>query len=250
MDLVSIVIPYFRKKKYIKNCIKSILNQTYRNFEIIIIYDDKDKTDLSFVMNLVKRDRRINLILNNISLGAGLSRNKGIKFSKGKFIAFLDADDYWNKNKLRTQLKFMNRNNYLVSHTSYQIINEKGKIISNRKARSFFEVNDLLYSCDIGLSTVILKKNILSKNLKFPNIKTKEDFVLWLFLLKKKIPINGLNKNLMYWRKLDNSLSSSLIQKMSDGFKVYYKYMDFGLFRSIFNLFCLSINFVKKIFND
>ena len=246
MDLVSVVIPYFKKREYIKRCIQSVLRQNYKKFEIIIVYDGEDFSDLAYISNLVKKDKRIHLIKNYKLLGAGLSRNKGINISKGKFIAFLDADDYWDKNKLKFQIKFMKDHNYLASHTSYQIIDKENKKISIRSARNFYEVEDLLYSCDIGLSTIILKKNIFSKNIKFPNTKTKEDFILWLKLLKKKIPIIGLNKKLTYWRKLDNSLSSSTVQKIYDGFKVYYIYMNYGFFKSIFNLFYLSINFLKK----
>ena len=99
-------------------------------------------------------------------LGAGLSRNKGINISKGKFIALLDADDYWDKNKLKFQIKFMQDHNYLVSHTSYRIIDTKKKN-SIRLARNFYEVEDLLYSCDIGLSTVILQKKFSLKILNF-----------------------------------------------------------------------------------
>ena len=80
----------------------------------------------------------------------------------------------------------MKKNNYLVSHTSYRIIDKKDKNISSRVAKNFFRLEDLLYSCDIGLSTMMLKKNIFSKNIRFPNIKTKEDFILWLNILKKK----------------------------------------------------------------
>ena len=246
MDLVSVVIPYFKKREYIKRCIQSVLRQNYNKFEIIIVYDGKDFSDLSYIESLVKKDKRIQLIKNHKLLGAGLSRNKGINISKGKFIAFLDADDYWGKNKLKFQIKFMKDHNYLASHTSYQIIDNVNNKNLIRSARSFYDVEDLLYSCDIGLSTIILKKNIFSKNIKFPNTKTKEDFILWLKLLKKNIPIMGLNKKLTYWRKLDNSLSSSSIQKIIDGFRVYYIYMDFGFFKSIFNLFYLSINFLKK----
>ena len=246
MDLVSVVIPYFKKKEYIKRCIQSVLRQNYKKFEIIIVYDGVDFSDLDYIQNIAKKDKRIRLIKNHKLLGAGLSRNKGINISKGKFIALLDADDYWDKNKLKFQIKFMKDHNYLASHTSYRIIDRRNKKISIRSARSFYEVEDLLYSCDIGLSTVILKKKIFSKNVKFPNTKTKEDFILWLKLLKKKIPIIGLNKKLTYWRKLDNSLSSSTIQKIFDGFKVYYNYMNYGFFRSIFNLFYLSVNFLKK----
>jgi teichuronic acid biosynthesis glycosyltransferase TuaG len=97
---------------------------------------------------------------------------------------------------------------------------------------------------------VILKKNLFSKNIKFPNIKTKEDFILWLQILKKKIPIIALDKNLSFWRKLNNSLSSSTIQKIFDGFRVYHVYMNYSIFKSILNLFYLSINFLKKIIDN
>ena len=246
MDLVSVVIPYFKKREYIKRCIQSVLRQNYKKFEIIIVYDGEDFSDLAYIGAIVKKDKRIHLIKNYKLLGAGLSRNKGINIAKGKFIALLDADDFWDKNKLKFQIKFMKDHNYLASHTSYQIIDKENKKISIRSARNFYEVEDLLYSCDIGLSTIILKKNIFSKNIKFPDTKTKEDFILWLKLLKKKIPIIGLDKKLTYWRKLDNSLSSSIIQKMFDGFKVYYIYMNYSFFKSVYNLFHLSINFLKK----
>tara|TARA_B100000900_G_scaffold79224_1_gene63670 strand:- start:2445 stop:3188 length:744 start_codon:yes stop_codon:yes gene_type:complete len=246
MDLVSIVIPYYKKKEYIKQSINSVLSQTYKNFEIIIIYDDEELTDFNYLKNIVKLDKRINLIRNKKKLGAGLSRNKGVKLSKGKYVAFLDSDDYWNKNKLKAQIAFMNLNKCSISHTTYQIVNKNDKKISVRRAKSFFKIQDLLYSCDIGLSTVILKKNLFSNDIKFPNIKTKEDFILWLKILKKKIPIVALDKNLSCWRKLNNSLSSSTIQKIFDGFKVYYIYMNYGIFRSILNLIFLSVNFLKK----
>lgn len=246
MDLVSIVIPYYKKKKFIKQTINSVLNQTYKKFEVIIIYDDDKLSDLDYLRKIVSLDKRINLIINKKKLGAGLSRNKGIKSSKGKYIAFLDSDDYWSKNKLKTQIAFMDVNKHIISHTTYQIVNQNNEKISIRRARNFFEIQDLLYSCDIGLSTVILKKNLFSKKFKFPNIKTKEDFVLWLSILNKKIPIMALDKNLSSWRKLNNSLSSSTIQKILDGFKVYYVYMNYGIFRSIVNLIYLSVNFLKK----
>ena len=186
MDLVSIVIPYYKKKKYINQTINSVLNQTYKNFEVIIIYDDEELQDLNYLKSIVKLDKRISLIINKKKLGAGLSRNRGIKLSKGKYIAFLDSDDYWSKNKLKAQITFMNLNKHSISHTTYQIVNRDNKKISIRKARNFFEIKDLLYSCDIGLSTVILKKKLFSNNIKFPKIKTKEDFILWLQILKKE----------------------------------------------------------------
>ena len=92
----------------------------------------------------------------------------------------------------------------------------------------------------------MLNKKILNKNLKFPKLKTKEDFVLWLRILKENYEINGLDRQLVYWRKSRNSLSSSLHQKLYDGFLVYYQYMNFNLFKSLYYLLYLCINFMKK----
>ncbi len=246
MDLVSIIIPYFKKKEYILDTLNSVLRQTYKNIEIIIIYDDQDKDDLNFITKLTKLDKRISLIINKKSLGAGLSRNSGIKRCKGKYIGFIDADDMWKKNKLELQIKFMKKKNYLISHTNYEIIDKRNNILDNRIARSFNTINDLITSCDIGLSSVIVKKELLVRECLFANLKTKEDFVLWLNILKKNVKIGALQKNLMYWRKLDNSLSSSIIQKIRDGYCVYNKFMKFNVLKSLLFLFLLSLNSLLK----
>ena len=246
MDLVSVIIPYYKKKEYIVSTLDSVLKQTYKNLEIIIIYDDQEREDLKFIKKLIKLDKRISLLINKKTLGAGLSRNYGIKKCKGKYVSFIDADDIWKKNKLELQMKLMKKKNYLISHTNYETINKKNNIINFKMARHFNNVNDLLRSCDIGLSSVIVKKTILKKECLFANLKTKEDFVLWLRILQKKIKIGGLQKNLMSWRKLDNSLSSSVIQKIKDGYYVYNKFMKFNLFKSLYFLFLLSLNSLFK----
>ena len=246
MELVSVIIPYFKKKTFIKEAVYSVLNQTYQNFEIIIIYDDSDVQDLNYINEIASTNDKIKIIINPKNIGAGLSRNLGIKSSKGKYIAFLDSDDIWRRDKLEIQLADFKKNNYKISHTSYEIIDINNKRISNRKAKNFNSYKDLLKSCDIGLSTVILLKEILSEQCLFPNLKTKEDFVLWLLILKKNITIGSIDINLTYWRKSPGSLSSSLLQKLLDGFSVYNKYMNFNFFKSIYYLFCLSINFIKK----
>jgi teichuronic acid biosynthesis glycosyltransferase TuaG len=246
MSLISVIIPYYKKKDYIRKSINSILKQSYQKFEIIIVYDDPSFIDLNYIKKIVKLDKRIFLLINNKNLGAGQSRNIAIKKARGKFIAFLDADDVWKKHKLKIQLKFMQMNQYRITHTSFEIVGENNTIIGNRIARNFFHVNDILKSCDIGLSTVLLEKKILSKSLKFGETKTKEDFILWLKILKKKIIIGSIDQNLTSWKKTKNSLSSSIIQKILDGFIVYNKYMKFNYFKSFYYLVLLSFNYLKK----
>ena len=246
MDLVSVIIPYYRKRDFISRTIESVLKQSYKNFEILIIYDDSSDTDFSFIKEIEKKDSRIAIIRNINKLGAGVSRNLGISKSKGNYIAFLDADDTWHIDKLEKQINFMKKHNYSATHTSYSIVNENKDVIGKRIARDFLKIDDLLKSCDIGTSTVVLQKNLLNKDIEFASLATKEDFVLWLRLLKKNIKIYALNENLALWTKSKYSLSSSTPQKLIDGFKVYNKYMKFNFVKSIYYLVCLSINFLKK----
>tara|TARA_B100001079_G_C16299377_1_gene464728 strand:- start:198 stop:932 length:735 start_codon:yes stop_codon:yes gene_type:complete len=244
MELISIILPYYRKRQFIKKTIFSVINQTYKKIELLIIFDDENKDDLKYLKDISKIDKRIRIIVNKKNIGAGLSRNKGIKYCKGKFIAFIDADDLWKRNKLKKQLNFMKINNYDITHTSYEIIDSNEKIIGIRKAYDL-TLQNLLLSCDIGLSTVMLKKNILKKNL-FVNLKTKEDYVLWLNLAKKNYKFYAIKNSLTFWRSLKNSLSSSVIQKLKDGFRVYRYYLKQSLFRSLISLMILSINYIKK----
>ena len=246
----TVIIPYYKKKDTIKRAIKSVILQTYKNLELIIIYDDEDKSDLKFLNNLKKLDKRIRIIVNKKNLGAGRSRNIGIFNSKGKYICFLDADDYWKKNKLSFQIDFMISKNSDISHTTYEIRDFKNNIISLRIAKDFNDLRELLPSCDIGLSTVIAKKKIFNKKLKFSKLKTKEDFVLWLNFLKRGIKIMGINKNLATWNMTKNSLSSSSTQKIKDAFIVYSKYMNFNYLKSFYFTLILSLNFLIKYFFD
>ena len=245
-NLVSIVIPYYKKKEYILKTINSILNQSYDQYEILIIYDDENFSDLNYLEKLFKSEKKIRIIKNAQTIGAGFSRNRGIDNAKGEFIAFVDADDTWSKYKLENQMNFMKKKNLKFSHTSYEIIDENDKVLGKRISRNFEKVDDLIMSCDIGLSTVILKKEIIDHETRFPNLKTKEDFVLWLKILKKNILIYSLNETLTSWRKTKNSLSSSVIQKIRDAFKVYNYYMKFNFIKSCYYVICLSINFLRK----
>ena len=244
MMLVSIIIPYYKKKNYIKKTINSILKQTYKKFEIIIINDEPGELSKNILSFLKKKDSRIKIINNKKNIGAGKSRNKGINIAKGKYIAFIDSDDLWKKNKLLKQIEFMRRKNIEISHTSYEIIDDDLAIRGTRQAK-VMNYKKLIKSCDIGLSTVIIKKSLI-KNLRFPNLKTKEDYVLWLEIAKKGKTIHALNTKLTQWRKSKNSLSASVVRKLTDGYYVYRHYLKFSVIKSLYSLLVLSINFLNK----
>jgi teichuronic acid biosynthesis glycosyltransferase TuaG len=240
-------MPYYDKKDYFIESINSVLNQTHTNLEIIIIYDDENKNDLEHIKNCIKNDTRVKIICNDNNKGVAYSRNKAISIAQGKYIAFLDCDDYWKINKIEIQLKLMTTHGYDFSHTTYHVINQNGKVVGTIKARKILEYEKLLQSCDVGLSSVILKRELLN-DIKFPELKTKEDFVLWLSLAKKSVILFGIDEPLMFWRQTPNSLSSSILQKLKDAFKVYYLYEKKNIFYSIFYVIRLSIHaLIKKI---
>ena len=243
--LISIIIPYYKKKKFFKNTIKSVLEQTHKNFEIILIYDDIDKTELPFVKFILRKVKNVKIIINKKNLGAGYSRNIGIKKSNSRLIAFLDSDDTWYKDKLKKQIKFMKMKKVDFSFTDYSIIDKKEKKVKIIKAPKIITYRNLLFSCDIGLSTVVINSRLLKKE-KFPNLKTKEDYLLWIKLSKKKIKMLGINETLASWRQTNNSLSSSIIQKLKDAFLVYNHHLKFNFLKSLILVFLLSINSLTK----
>ena len=243
MNLVSIIIPVYNIT-FFREAFNSAYNQSYIKKEIIVIYDNNKKEDFKKIYRTTYKKKNVKLINNRKNLGAGIARNIGIKYSKGAFLAFLDSDDRWTKDKLKIQIKFMKEHKLNFTHTSYNIIDKKNKVIGYQMAKKILTYNNLLNSCDIGLSTVVLKKRIISNN-SFSNLKTKEDYVLWLKLSKKN-KIIGIDNKLCDWRKSSNSLSSSISQKIFDAFLVYYKKENLNFFVSIFRVFILSYNYFFK----
>ncbi len=246
-NLISIIVPYRRKKKFFQQTINSIKNQTYKNYELIIVYDDTKKLELDFVKEVTKNIVKKRIIVNRKNLGAGESRNKGIKYSSGEYICFCDADDLWVPKKIEKQLSFMKKNKLSFSHTSYEIIDKNGLKISSFDISNKIEYKDLLKSCDIGLSTVMCLKEILKKN-KFIKIRTKEDYFLWLSIIKKIKVIRGLKSKLTLWRKLDNSLSSPILRRIIDAYLMYSLHNKNNFIINVFYTLRLTIYaLIKKI---
>ena len=247
MKKVSIIMPYFNKSSFFEEAYHSVLNQNYYNIEIIIIYDDHNLTELSFVKKIINNRKNTILIINKKNYGVGFSRNIGINRSKGFYIAFLDCDDVWKKNKLRNQVNIMNKMKLDFSYTSYSVINENNNFLYNVPAKDFLTHANLLRSCDIGLSTVMIKRQILKK-FKFSRMKTKEDYLLWLQISKNDILIYGVKKYLSLWRKCNNSLSSDIFQKIKDAFNIYYRHEKQGFIRTLLSIIVLSFFAYKKKF--
>ena len=241
---VSVIIPYYKNIKYIFKSVQSVLRQKYKNIEIILIYDDENQSDLEQLLKRYSKIKNFIFIINKQNLGVAISRNKGLKIVKGYYTAFLDSDDYWKINKLNSQIKFMEKHSLDFSYTAYDTLKENNKYKKDIKTK--YNYDELIKKCDIGLSTVIIKSKMIKKGM-FPDIKTQEDYALWLRYFRSGAKVMGINKSLSVWRNTPNSLSSNYFQKIRDAFKVYHKYEKKNVLESVFSVMLLSFNKIKNI---
>jgi teichuronic acid biosynthesis glycosyltransferase TuaG len=241
----TVIMPYFKKKFFFKAAYHSVLNQTVKDIEIIVIYDDENFSELDYVKKIINNRKNTSLIVNNKNFGPGFSRNIGIKKAKGKYISFLDCDDVWKRNKLKFQINFMKKYNLDITYTSYSAINELGTKLYNVIIKKEMVYENFLKSCDIGLSTVVIKKSIFN-HFKFSALKTKEDYLLWLQLSKSNFKFVGIKKILSYWRITKKSLSSNIFQKIRDSFVIYHYFEKQSFLKTIISIVVLSFFAFKK----
>ena len=245
MQLISIIMPYYKKIDCINRAIKSVTKQTYKKFELIIVYDDQNLEDYYKIKKFIGSNKKIRVIKNKKNIGAGESRNIGIKNSNGNIITFIDSDDTWHPQKLKKQLNFLNKNDYNFTFCGYKKILQN-KLIKVKVNSKYLNYKDLLKSCEIGLSTVMIKKKIINNHL-FVNLKTQEDFAAWLKITKKHKAF-FLNEILVNWYDTKNSLSSNFFQKIFDAYKVFNIYQNFSFIKSFYYLVVLSANSIKRKF--
>ncbi len=241
--LVSIIIPYYKSERFIKKTIKSIINQSYKNWEAIIIDDENSKISLRAISFF--KDRRIKIFKNINNKGVAKTRNFGISKAKGNFVAFIDSDDYWHKDKLKFQISFMRKNNYNISYTSYTAFENNKDVKYFVKAKNILNFSSFIKSNPVCCSSVVLKKKCLSKN-PFPNLKTKEDYALWLNI-SKKYNFYPIKKNLTFHRIRKESLSSFHLNKFINAFTIYNNFLRLNIVYSFYCVVRLYMNaFIKK----
>lgn len=245
--LVSIIVPTYNDEKYISETINSILSQTYKNFEIIVV--DDCSTDKTVVILDSFNDPRIRIFKNSSNMGTAYSRNLAIRESKGEYIAFLDGDDLWDVNKLEHQLDFMEKNGYVFSYTNFVTFSEehnKRYVISGPKKVTH---KDFIRTAYVGCLTVMYKKSVCP-DLQIPsNIRKRNDYALWL-LLSKNCDCYLLNENLSYYRLRSGGISRV---KKSKLFKYHILVFKEGMHFSSFKAFlCAARNvlyfYLRRIF--
>ena len=241
---ISIILPNFNSHLNLKKTLNSIINQTYKNWNLIIVDDCSDKKTLK-ILNNFKNKIKFKIIFLKKNKGAGFCRNLALKKVTGKYIAFIDSDDYWEKNKLKSQINFMEKNNYAFTYTYYKTFSKnsyKKNMINSPKQ---FTYDQFTKNTSIGTSTMIVKSSI-AKNLRFINTPICEDYFYKCQLLKKIKVAHCFPFFLTNYQIRNNSLQSNKIRNLFWMWKINKNYNKFNFFKNLYSIIFISLNSLKK----
>lgn len=242
--LVSIITPCHNSSKTLSETIQSVLNQTYTNWELILIDDQSRDNTFEIMQQHCDQDQRIKLIKNSHNLGVANTRNAGIDISRGELIAFLDSDDLWEPQKLQLQIdEYKKGANFIIS--DYSIINEHGNFLKEYRCPPNTSLKELLKGSFIGCLTVMVSRDILS-TLRFKKI-FHEDYLLWLLVLQQeKANLSVIRTPLARYRKSSNSLSSKKHSVFKHQWMIYRKELKINFYLSLYYFFNYALRGLRK----
>ena len=246
--LVSVIMPAYNSADFIAEAIQSVLNQTYFNWELLIIDDASIDSTVQIIKKYVSTDSRIQLFQNKTNSGTGISRNIGIKAAQGSFISFLDSDDLWLPEKLEIQLEFMKNHNLDMTYSSYYLINESGKELFKKiEALPILSYKRLLKSNYVGNLTGIYRVKKLGK-IYSPTLRKRQDWALWLTILKEVESTKGILEPLAKYRIRENSISNNKTSLLKYNYLIYREFLKYSKLKSLFKMgvFLKEHFFIKK----
>ncbi len=235
--LVSVIMPAYNAQAYIERAIRSVIEQTVTDLELLVLDDGSTDNTCAIVEALSAQDSRIVLMPNGRNMGVARTRNRGLDCSKGRYVAFLDSDDVWHPEKLKTQLACMEQTGADLVYSSYAIVDEQGvKVSADYLVPEKVSYKALLKENIIGCSTVVLKSEIAEK-FRFKSDFYHEDYVLWLQMLKEGYVAAGCKEVLTDWRYVENSRSYDKLNSAKKRWNIYRKFLGLSALRSAI-LFC------------
>lgn len=233
-ELVSIIMPNYNSENFVKESIASVLSQSYENWELILVDDYSTDGSLKIIESLIADGKKIKLFKLSKNSGPDVARNRAIKEAKGRYIAFLDSDDFWHPDKLMKQLKFMEEKKAALSFTAYYTVDEDtGNSLEVMDAESLVDYGTLLKQNIIGCLTVVYDSEKLGK-MYMPSIEKRQDFALWLKILKEVPFAYGLNEPLAYYRIRTTSVSSNKLKASLYNWKLYRDIEKLPFYKAIY----------------
>ena len=247
MNNVDIILPTYNCAEYIEEAINSVIDQTLENWKLIIIDDASKDSTTSLIKNYLN-DKRIVFKILKKNKGQGFCRNLSLRYSSSKYVAFIDSDDIWKKDKLKKQIEFMNNFNLDFTYTDFTIfkeINGEKKLNKQIVLPEKFTYDLFVNKTSICTSTMIIKRSIIGMT-KFLNTKRCEDFFFKCELLKNCKTANNLRENLTFYRISKNSLQSNKFKNLYWVWYINKRYNKMNIIKNILSIFLISINSLKN----
>lgn len=231
---------------FIQNCILSAVNQTYKDWEMIIVDDASNDQTAKIIQELSISEPRIKPIILHKNVGAAEARNIALREAKGQYIAFLDSDDIWYPEKLEYQIQFMILNEIAFSFSSYDLIDITGKSLNKTiQAPEVIDYHGFLGNTIIGCLTVVIDKSKVGY-FEMPNLRSSQDMALWLLIMKRGFKAYGLNKILASYRIVPTSNTANKWKAAKNVWRVFRNIERINLLKSSCYFICYAINALKK----
>ena len=232
--LVSIIIPTYNSADFIADTLASVQQQTYPNWEVILVDDGSTDITLAIAQNIAQTDQRIRIFKNPTNSGTGVTRNNALHHCQGNYIAFLDADDVWKPNKLERQLQFMQEQQQPFTFSFYECIDEAGNPLHKLvEAPRNLPYRQLFFCNYVGNLTGIYDADFFGK-IAISSIRKRQDWMLWLTILKKLKSAKPVPESLAYYRIRNNSLSASKVALLQHNFAVYRQFHRYNFVAALF----------------
>ncbi|GAA0483979.1 glycosyltransferase family 2 protein [Alkalibacterium sp. m-11] len=233
-NLVSIITPVYNAEKYLGETISSVLAQTYKNFEYILVDDCSTDASAKIINNFALKDNRVKYVKLERNSGAAVARNTGLEKAQGAFIAFIDSDDKWYNSKLEKQVKFMTKNTLGFTYTKFDLINEDGSLKkADVQLPKKLNYTGLLKNTAIACSTVMIDKRIIGE-FKMPLVRKGQDTATWLKILRSHEYAYLLDDVLNQYRSVPSSLSSNRIQALKRTWNTYRNLENLPLHKALY----------------
>lgn len=244
-NLVSIITPSYKSASFITPTIESALNQTYKNWEMLIVDDLSPDNSNEIIEGFAQNDDRIKLIKLTKNSGPAIARNTAIEAAKGRFIAFLDADDLWNDNKLQKQIEFLKARDAAFTYSSYDLIDEAGNPLGSFRAPPTINYKSMLKTSSVGCLTAIYDADKLGK-MYMPHILKRQDYGLWLDILKKIGSAEGMDDVVATYRIRKSSVSGNKFNAAKYQWKFYREIEKLNLLQSSYYFAHYAYNGLNK----
>lgn len=247
--LISVITPYYKAIDTILQTIESVRNQTFQDWEMIIVDDHSGDDIESILSEVLKADARIQLIVNTEAKGVSGARNTGLVNAIGRYVAFLDSDDLWTAEKLEKQVLFMQQNDVAFSYGNYMSFSNVDAHGIPKTTGSFYAPPKLTFrelskTCSIGCLTVMLD-TAKFQALSFP-YSPKEDYALWLQLTKHKLVAHNYGGTDAYYRISNSSYSSNKFKEVVRQYQVIRRIGGLSILQSIYAISSYVYNGLKK----